>query len=58
MLEPLKHKVEKFGPYLLKQFKMKHNYVEIFLSFKQQPLLNNESHLFLYSLLFLTLNKI
>lgn len=43
----VKHKVDKLGPYLLKQWKMKHQYVKIYLSFKQQPLLNNESHFFL-----------
>lgn len=58
MLEPLKHKVDKLGPYLLKQYKMKHNYVETIFSFKQQPLLKNESQFFLYSLLFLALSKI
>lgn len=42
----MKHKVDKLGLYLLKQWKMKHDYVKIFLSFKQQPLLNNESHFF------------
>lgn len=54
----MKHKVDKLGLYLLKQWKMKHDYVKIFLSFKQQPLLNNESHFFLYSLLFLALSKV